>query len=80
MRRDDLRHGTNAGWTAHMREGKRPCSACRVAHNEYMRGYRSDPKNRKRVRADNSARTRALWRLAKNHRKEFLTLVEEERA
>lgn len=30
-----IRHGTNGGYTAHVRRQKPICSECRIAHNQY---------------------------------------------
>lgn len=37
MTPDDPRHGTNAGYATHRREGSDPCSPCRVASADYQR-------------------------------------------
>ena len=37
MRADDERHGTTAGYAAHLRRGERPCGPCRDAKNAYNR-------------------------------------------
>ena len=37
---DGPRHGTNAGYHAHVRHGERPCTRCCDAHAQYMRELR----------------------------------------
>lgn len=32
-------HGTNAGYSMHMRDGSAPCTRCRTAHNYTRRAY-----------------------------------------
>lgn len=38
-------HGTNGGYSRHMRDGTEPCDACRAAHNRYG----ADAKQRRRA-------------------------------
>lgn len=77
MRRDDARHGTYAGFQVHRKEGKRPCGACRDAYNTYQRGFRNQGDYKQQERRLNSARSKALWRLAARHRTEFRDLVNQ---
>lgn len=75
MKRDDPRHGTKAGYETHKREGRRPCRACKVAHNAYIRQYRSRTTE---WRYQQKARRRALNKLARLYRSEFRRLYEAE--
>lgn len=63
---DDPRCGTQAGCQAHRLGGTPVCDACRDADLAYQRPYRA-------------ARKRALSRLTKAHRTEFLAMIAEER-
>lgn len=42
MRPDDPRHGTNAGYLAHMRSERRACEDCRRAHVRYEKRRKHD--------------------------------------
>ena len=71
------RTGTNAGYNAHKKDGTEPCSACREAHNEYVREYNSRTgsgrKATKKFRETHPERVREqearYW--AKNHDKKL---------
>jgi hypothetical protein len=76
MRRDDPRHGTSAGYQTHKREGKTPCKPCRDAYAAWMKEYRAQKSD---WRAQQSARTKALTRLAHAYRDDFQRLYAEER-
>jgi hypothetical protein len=76
VKRDDPRHGTYAGYQAHRREGRTPCKQCRAANNDYMASFR---KTSAGWREQESARTRAVWRLVGLHYEEFRRLYAEER-
>lgn len=73
-----IEHGTPAGYQAHRKAGEDACSACRTAAAEYAREYRKKPEQRRRASTYNSARSRALTRLAKLHPAQFEILLNEE--
>ena len=58
------RTGTNAGYEAHKKDGTEPCSACREAHNTYMREY--------------SARTGSGRKAVKKYRETYPERVKEQ--
>jgi hypothetical protein len=70
--------GTDAAAQRHRRRGERPCAACLAAQAKKKRDRLSDPD----IRADNArrngARSRALWRLAKEYPERFKALFVEE--
>lgn len=64
----------------HRRRGEKPCDACRIAWNAYRAEHRSISPGMYAVeRERNSARNRAVWRLARLYREEFLALYFDER-
>lgn len=66
--------GTRAGYIRHVKAGEPACDDCRAAHTLYMRLYRA-----RGGHAYDSARQRALSRLARMHPTEYRALVAEER-
>ena len=77
------RCGTYSGYQAHRRRGEPFDQACRDANAAYMREFRAENQaNYTREKAANAARSRALYRLAEAHPREFgrLLLDEQSRA
>lgn len=70
--------GTYSGYQKHKRRGEPACEPCTIANREYHREYRDRPHARAEARRVNSARQRALWRLADLHREDYLRLCDEE--
>lgn len=62
----DARCGSNRGYFAHRRRNEDACDACKDAHYDYQA-------------ANNSARSRALTRLAKEFPDRFRELYTDER-
>lgn len=76
---DDPRHGTYAGYQAHLSQGFAACGACLKAANSYMREYRAkggEPVERQQRRRQ--ARQRALTRLAAIYPDVLEALIDEE--
>jgi hypothetical protein len=78
-RKSTAKCGTTSAYRQHWRKGEEPCAPCRLAWNAYMRGYRKTPAARAAATAYNTARTRALERLAKRYPNVFYTYLTEER-
>lgn len=73
--------GTYKAYQRHRKQGTEVDEACRVAKNDYASELRNkNPNLRRRQLAYSTARSRALERLAKAHRKEFAQLLKQERA
>ena len=71
--------GTRGGYQRHIRLKTPPCEACKKASAAWMKKYRDDnPHEYEQTLKTNAARTRALWRLATQHRDEFTAYVREE--
>ena len=70
--------GTAAGYIRHIRAKETACEECRAAHTLYVRLWRARGGMAK-TRAQNSARQRALSRLARMHPTEYRALYTEER-
>jgi muconolactone delta-isomerase len=70
--------GTAAGYIRHIRAGERACEECRAAHTLYVRLWRARGGMAKQ-RAYDSARQRALSRLARMHPTHYRALYLEER-
>jgi hypothetical protein len=70
--------GTNAGDVRHVRARETACDDCRAAHTLYVRLWRARG-GMELGRAINSARRRALTRLARMHPTEYRALYQEER-
>ena len=70
--------GTYAAYQRHRRRRERACDACREASRVYHSNRRRDPKVRAAENRDTNARSRALWRLADEHRARFRELFAEE--
>lgn len=79
-RKPTREHGSDAGYQRHVKRGEVPCDECKRARAAKMREYRSDPTVRAQTNAENSARAKAVWRLAALHRQEYAALVREEMA
>jgi len=75
---EDLECGTYAAYQRHIKRGERPDTKCRKAAAEYSRRRRQNPEVRRRQVAQDTARTRALSRLAKMHPAQYRVLYEEE--
>lgn len=50
VERDDVKHGTLAGYRWHKNEGEDPCRPCRLAWNKYHVLYAADEAKRKKLR------------------------------
>lgn len=75
----DERCGTPAGYQAHRKRKEPACDACRRANAEYTAAVRaSNPGLYAQNVANNSARSRAMTRLARLHPDEFKALYREE--
>lgn len=75
-----MTHGTYAGFMRHYRRKETPCEPCRQARNTYMARYReSHPDAYDYDKRMTNARSRALWRLAKQYPQEFRKFFDEER-
>jgi hypothetical protein len=71
--------GTYAGFNQHNRDRTRMCEACRAAATEYQRNRRkNNPEIYQKEAEMTKLRSRALWRLAHNHQREFQVLLDEE--
>ena len=75
-----VKHGTYAGWNWHRRTGNLPvCLDCREAARQYKARRRANvPESYRTEKDQNSARSRALFRLKRAHEDEFQALYEEE--
>jgi acyl-CoA reductase-like NAD-dependent aldehyde dehydrogenase len=69
--------GTYAGYQRHRRAGQSACVECKAALAAYVAQYRRD--NAKWQARRRSTERRALARLAKAHREEYLELLAQER-
>jgi hypothetical protein len=78
--RDDVRHGTSAGYDVHHRRGESPCDACRLAKKEYDARWRAASPVARRNRLHARARNRALTRLARRHPAEYRALYLDEKS
>lgn len=73
--------GTYAGYQHHKKIGEKPCQPCLDANAEYTREWRArSPEIRAKGNRETAARSRALWRLAREHPKRFKKLFAEEMA
>ncbi|MFC5268432.1 hypothetical protein ACFPJ1_40535 [Kribbella qitaiheensis] len=73
MRHDDPRHGTNAGYTAHMKLRVPSCAPCRAAHSAYRRGAKQRRRGPRSIYCHIDAtgtqrRIRALMRIGWRYR------------
>lgn len=75
MSPEDERHGTYAGWQAHLKDHEDPCAPCLDANAAYKRNYRRKNQNYKR---QNSARAKALVRLSHLYPNDFQHLYADE--
>lgn len=66
--------GTRAGYTRHLRNGETPCEECKGANTLWQRLYRA-----RTGRQYETARSRALTRLAQKHPDEYRAIYREER-
>lgn len=76
--KDDIDHGTYAGYQKHRRRGSEPCPDCREASAEYHRGLtkRLTP-GRKRAKIRQQARYEAAIIVASRHPREFDRVIAE---
>jgi hypothetical protein len=75
----EIKHGTYAGWNAHKRRGIPMCQPCRDAAAAYKKRWLDAAKGRReKDREFTKAQSRALWRLAAIHPREFRALVADE--
>lgn len=76
--------GTYPGYQTHKRRGEAACPECLAANAAYARQWRAaavpNEAAAARARSDRRARGRALTRLARAHRAEFLRMYQEELA
>lgn len=71
--------GTYAGYQHHKKIGEKPCQPCLDANAEYTREWRArSPEIRAKGNRETAARSRALWRLAREHPQRFKKLFAEE--
>lgn len=70
--------GTRAGYIRHVRAGEPPCEDCKAAHTLYMRLWRARG-GRAKSNAVQSARGKAMHRLARMHPTDYRALYREER-
>lgn len=75
--RSKVRHGTNSGWSKHVRDGERPCDPCYRAKQEYdRRRLETTPAGVKgRLRA--RAQSKALLALSHEYPDRFQALYEQ---
>lgn len=78
MTPDDPRHGTDAGYQRHRKDGEPACGLCRTARADLMRERRKNPIERLRARHVSKAGGRATWRLVAEHRDEYERYYAEE--
>jgi len=71
MSPDDPRHGTDAGYQRHRKDGEAACGPCRTAKADVQRKRRKDPIERLKSRQIAKAGNRAAWRLVAAHRDEY---------
>jgi hypothetical protein len=77
--RGEITHGTHNGYQQHCRRDETPCEDCRQAEIAYRDNLRtSDPETHRWHRARQSARMKALRRLAGQFPREFDALFERE--
>jgi hypothetical protein len=73
--------GTHSAAQRHRRKGEPLDPACLEANRAYMANYRATNDGaRERSRRENSARTRALYRLKAGHQDEYVRYYAEELA
>jgi hypothetical protein len=71
--------GTHSAYQRHVRRGEPIDNACREAHRLYQAAFRaSNPALQEKERRETAARSRALWRLAGEHRARFNELIRDE--
>lgn len=66
--------GTYAGYSAHYRNGEKPCDPCRLARNDYVASTRDI----RQGMARENARNRALAELARRYPDEYRELYDAE--
>ena len=74
-----IEHGTASGYTKHVKNpGKygEPCAPCKAANAEYMDQYRqTNGRDRATENYQRRIKSRAMARLADNHKKELDALI-----